>query len=139
VITEIPPGNPYYLFATLVKSVDDNDYAVLTCMLDPTSHYINRMAEKQDGIEPEKNPEGFFQTDVYKVVDTEEGPAISLPDLLAVRRSMHGREAVKTHDEIVAQVESETLDYINDPYYQQIQVDRLKHELENLDISSLQE
>lgn len=136
-LQEAVPSNPNVLFVTLVQSVEDNNYAVMTVLMPRMTQLYSRLSEKELGIEPEENPDGLFQTNVYVANEGEQGLEIDMTELLAVRRYYFGRAAVNSHDTIAKQLESEEFDYINDPFYQQVQIEKLQMDLDNFDINSL--
>lgn len=138
-VEELIPKDPQMLLTSLVHSVDDNKYAVVTVLLDFFTYMISRGMEHEAQLEPEENPDGRFQTNVFSVVDGDNGPEIDMRDVLSVKRWHHGREAFQGHDEICRQLESEEFDYVKDPYYQHMQISKLKAELENIDLNSIEE
>lgn len=137
-IKEIYQPNPRVLFLTMIESIEDNKYAVMTMLMSKAVQIHVRLSEHQMGVEPEKNPDGMFQTGVYVVRDSERGPEIDMTELLAVRRFHFGRPAQIGHDEIVHSLEKEEFDYINDPYYQQVQLEKLQMDLENFNTANLE-
>lgn len=137
-IRELNSEESYILLVNVVDSVDDNKYAVITVVLDYMTFMISHSIELQSGVPDSDDLHGFYQTNVMKASDGPNGELV-LEDVITVRRNEHVRQAIKFHDDICAELENETFDFVSDPYYQQVQISNMQHELANFDTSDLKD
>ncbi len=139
-VKELMPVNPRVLFSTLVETEEGEMYAIATTFLKPAHQYLQRQAEMMNDVAPQGHPDGLFQTVVYSAELSEDDKIRIDPDkVVGMYRSVFGREAVMNHDRLVDEVDQGIFDQTQDPYYEYLQVKKLKQELENLDIGKLEE
>ncbi len=142
-IRELAPPAPHVIFATNVE-VDDESYAVVTTLMNPYIRADERYQELQQDIAPQGDPNGFFQTCIYRMAEAEDSDEpgamyIDPNDIIGVYRSTIGREALMNHDRLVEEVDQGEYDPTADPYYEYLQVKKLNKELDSFDINKLLE